>query len=47
MEELSEVVTGAEFHPHDCNLLMYSSSKGLVRVGDLREQALCDRYAKG
>eukprot|EP01122_Echinamoeba_exundans_P008602 TRINITY_DN287_c0_g1_i3.p1 TRINITY_DN287_c0_g1~~TRINITY_DN287_c0_g1_i3.p1 ORF type:complete len:360 (+),score=30.67 TRINITY_DN287_c0_g1_i3:688-1767(+) len=46
MEELSEVITGAEFHPYNCNLLMYSSSKGLVRVGDLREQALCDRYAK-
>lgn len=47
MEELSEVITGSEFHPHHCNLLMYASSKGLVRVGDLREQALCDRYAKG
>ncbi|GME83446.1 unnamed protein product [Ambrosiozyma monospora] len=27
MEELTEVITSAEFHPIDCNLFMYSSSK--------------------
>lgn len=27
MEELTEVITAAEFHPQSCNYLMYSSSK--------------------
>lgn len=28
MEELTEVITAAEFHPVECNLFVYSSSKG-------------------
>ena len=46
MEELSEVITAAEFHPVDCNIFAYSSSKGLVRLCDMRQQALCDKHAK-
>ena len=45
MEELLEVITCAEFHPRDCALFAYSTSKGLVRVCDLRSHALCDRAA--
>uniref|UniRef100_A0A0R3WLT6 Serine/threonine-protein phosphatase 2A 55 kDa regulatory subunit B n=1 Tax=Hydatigena taeniaeformis TaxID=6205 RepID=A0A0R3WLT6_HYDTA len=45
MEELSEVITAAEFHPTDCSLFMYSSSKGILRLCDMRQQALCDRSA--
>ncbi len=37
MEELSEVITAAEFHPHQSSQLVYSSSKGLVRLCDLRD----------
>ena len=47
MEELTEVITAAEFHPQHCYLFMYSSSKGLIRLCDLRDHALCDRYSKG
>lgn len=47
MEELTEVITAAEFHPQQCNLLMYSSSKGTVKLADMRESALCDQNAKG
>lgn len=47
MEELTEVITAAEFHPSHCNLLMYSSSKGSVKLADMRESALCDQNAKG
>lgn len=47
MEELTEVITAAEFHPQECNLLMYSSSKGTVKLADMRESALCDQNAKG
>ncbi|KAI5475445.1 protein phosphatase 2 (formerly 2A), regulatory subunit B [Pseudohyphozyma bogoriensis] len=46
MEELTEVITAAEFHPLSCNLFCYSSSKGTVKLADMREQALCDKHAK-
>jgi len=47
MEDLTEVITAARFHPTECGLFVYSSSKGLLRLCDLRSQALCDRSAKG
>lgn len=47
MEELTEVITSAEFHPHSCNYFAYSSSKGTIRLCDMRERALCDQHAKG
>lgn len=43
---LSEVITSAEFHPTHCNTLAYSSSKGSIRLIDLRQSALCDSHAK-
>ena len=43
MEELSEVITRAEYHPTHDSTLVYSSSKGLVRLCDLRESARCQR----
>lgn len=46
MEELTEVITAAEFHPHQCNTLVYSSSKGTIRLCDMRTSALCDRHSK-
>lgn len=46
MEELTEVITAAEFHPLECNLLVYSSSKGSIRLCDMRAAALCDRHSK-
>ncbi|KAG0790216.1 hypothetical protein G6F57_000730 [Rhizopus arrhizus] len=46
MEELTEVITAAEFHPQHCNMFMYSSSKGTIKLCDMRESALCDRQAK-
>ncbi|KAG6473809.1 hypothetical protein ZIOFF_067727 [Zingiber officinale] len=46
MEDLTEVITSAEFHPTHCNLLAYSSSKGSVRLIDLRQSSLCDNHSK-
>jgi len=46
MEELSEVITSASFHPNHCNLFMYSSSKGSIKLNDTRQNALCDQHAK-
>lgn len=46
MEELTEVITAAEFHPNQCNTFVYSSSKGTIRLCDMRASALCDNHAK-
>ncbi|XP_022703304.1 serine/threonine-protein phosphatase 2A 55 kDa regulatory subunit B alpha isoform-like isoform X2 [Varroa jacobsoni] len=46
MEELTEVITAAEFHPHHCQHLVYSSSKGTLRLCDMRQAALCDQHSK-
>ncbi|OAY76474.1 Serine/threonine protein phosphatase 2A 55 kDa regulatory subunit B beta isoform [Ananas comosus] len=41
-----EVITSAEFHPIHCNTLAYSSSKGSIRLIDLRQSALCDNHSQ-
>lgn len=46
MEELTEVITSAEFHPSHCNLFMYSLSKGTIKLSDMRSNSLCDSHAK-
>lgn len=46
MEELTEVITLAEFHPLHCNLFMYLSSKGTIKLLDMRLNLLCDTHAK-
>lgn len=46
MEELTEVITSAEFHPHHCHIFIYSSSKGTIKLADMRQSALCDSSAK-
>ncbi|KAL3642337.1 hypothetical protein CASFOL_013152 [Castilleja foliolosa] len=46
MEDLIEVITAAEFHPFHCNLLAYSSSRGYIRLVDMRQSALCDHNAR-
>ncbi|XP_024315072.1 serine/threonine protein phosphatase 2A 55 kDa regulatory subunit B alpha isoform isoform X3 [Brachypodium distachyon] len=46
MEDLTEVITCAEFHPSHCNTLAYSSSKGSIRLVDLRQSALCDTHSQ-
>jgi len=46
MDDLSEVITAAEYHPTSCNIFIYGSSKGCVRMGDMRDAALCDAHSK-
>ena len=46
MEELTEVITAAEFHPTSCNWFMYASSKGTIKLADMRQRALCDEHHK-
>ncbi|KAM7274665.1 hypothetical protein ACFE04_016531 [Oxalis oulophora] len=46
MEDLTEVITSAEFHPIHCNLLAYSSSRGFIHLVDMRQSAICDHNAR-
>ncbi|DBA02452.1 TPA: hypothetical protein N0F65_008666 [Lagenidium giganteum] len=46
MEELTEVITAADFHPSHCNIMMYSTSRGAIKLGDMRQAALCDSHCK-
>lgn len=46
MEELTEVITSAQFHPSHCNIVMYSSSRGAIKLGDTRKASLCDTSCK-
>jgi len=46
MEELSEVITCAAFHPIHCNIFSYCSSKGTIKLNDTRQNALCDASSK-
>ena len=46
LEELTEVITACAFHPSHCNLMMYSTSRGSIRLVDLRDSALGDHHAK-
>ncbi|KAF7319992.1 Protein phosphatase PP2A regulatory subunit B [Mycena kentingensis (nom. inval.)] len=46
MEELTEVITSASFHPQQCNIFMYASSKASIRLADMREAALCGNHSK-
>ncbi|XP_048136797.1 serine/threonine protein phosphatase 2A 55 kDa regulatory subunit B beta isoform-like isoform X2 [Rhodamnia argentea] len=46
MEDLTEVITSAQFHPVHCNLLAYSSSRGFIRLVDMRQSAICDHSAR-
>lgn len=46
MENLSEVITCTEFHPTMCSQFIYSTSKGVIKLADLRAAALCDAQVK-
>jgi len=46
MNELSEVLTSAEFHPLEPHNFIYSSSKGIIYMSDMRVQALCDKTVR-
>lgn len=45
IHDLSEVITRAQFHPEHCHLFAYGNSRGVVRLCDLRESALCNGSA--
>jgi len=46
LEDLTEVITSSAFHPKSCNILAYSSSRGRIRLNDLRERATADEPSR-
>ena len=44
-EELSEVITASQFHPSLDNQFIFSTSKGIIKLGDLRKSSICDHTA--
>lgn len=42
LDDLDEIITKSHFHPVHCNMLMWSTSRGDIKMGDLRERSLCD-----
>ncbi len=43
---MRQVITSADFHPESCSIFAFSSSKGCIRLADMRESALCDGHSK-
>lgn len=46
MNELNEVITSVEFHPRESHSFIHASSKGVVKMADMRTQALCDKTVR-
>ncbi|EIE21400.1 protein phosphatase 2A regulatory subunit PR55 [Coccomyxa subellipsoidea C-169] len=46
MDELTEVITVADFHPRHCHTFAFATSKGAIRMADLRASALLDNSCK-
>lgn len=42
-EELSEVITASQFHPISDNQFIFSTSKGVIKLGDMRIASNCDK----
>jgi len=45
LEELSEVITASQFHPSADNQFIFSTSKGVIKMGDLRKNSNCNKTA--
>ncbi|CAD8098954.1 unnamed protein product [Paramecium primaurelia] len=45
LDELSEVITSSTFHPTLDNQFLYTTSKGIVKLCDMRKSGICDNTA--
>ena len=45
LTDLSEVITSSQYHPISDNMFLYSTSKGVVNIADLRKNSVCDTNA--
>jgi serine/threonine-protein phosphatase 2A regulatory subunit B len=43
LEDVAEVITCSKYHPVQDNVFIYGTSKGAVKICDLRKSAVCDK----
>ncbi|OMJ94943.1 hypothetical protein SteCoe_1803 [Stentor coeruleus] len=43
VQPISEVITGAKFHPHNTYEIMWTSTNGSIRLGDMRTKLIMDK----
>ena len=43
---LRQVISLATFHPIHCNIFAYSTSRGVIRLADMRRSAQCNNHAQ-
>jgi serine/threonine-protein phosphatase 2A regulatory subunit B len=43
LDEITDVITSTTMHPYQSDLLCYSTSRGSIKLCDLRNNALCDQ----
>lgn len=43
---MHQVITVADFHPQQCHTFAFATSKGCIRLADLRASALVDNTCK-
>lgn len=46
MKDLTEVITSTKFHPNHSHVFAYATSRGSIKLCDLRASALCSAYAR-
>lgn len=46
MPYVAQVITVADFHPRHCHTFAFATSKGAIRMADLRASALLDNSCK-
>ena len=46
MEDLAEVITYSRFHPTENSVFAFSSSKGVIRLCDMRRSTHHEQHAK-
>jgi serine/threonine-protein phosphatase 2A regulatory subunit B len=45
LEELSEVITSSQFHPKLDTMFLFTTSTGIIKIGDMRKKGICDNTA--
>ena len=46
LDELSEVITSSTFHPTLDSMFLYTTSKGIIKLCDMRKSGICDNTAQ-
>lgn len=45
LDDISEVITSSQYHPIHDSMFVYATSKGVVKIADMRKTGVCDSTA--